>query len=462
MKLWQGRLNGKLNPVAESFNRSLGFDHRLGTVDVRGSLAWAGALHKAGLLDEKEFKQITGGLEQIKARISAGTLDIDAGDEDIHSAVERQLTELIGPTAGKLHTGRSRNDQVATDFRLWVMSAIRRIDEVLRDLQETLLQRAELDWGVVLPGYTHLQQAQPVLLSHWWLSHLWAFQRDRHRLQNVYREAEVCPLGCGALAGTGFEQIDRFKLSGALGFREPSPNSLDAVSDRDFVASFLFACSMIGVHASRLAEALILYSTREFGYMTLADDFSTGSSLMPQKKNPDPLELVRGKSGTLTGRLTGFLATLKALPSAYDKDLQEDKQPVFESADTVEAALEVLSGCIASLEVHQYRMYAAIDPQALATDMADALVSTGVPFREAYGLVGKAVRKAEEQGVLLNELPLQDWQALVPDFDPRLLDAMDIGMSLSRRAAFGGTAPEAVKEQLEIARGAQKVQLYRE
>ena len=460
MKLWQGRLTGKLNPSAESFNRSLGFDHRLGSVDVCGSIAWAEALQYAGLLEDRDAKQIIDGLEHIKAQISAGTLDVDAGDEDIHSAVERQLTEMIGPVAGRLHTGRSRNDQVATDFRLWVMAAIQRIDVQLCDLQDTLLQRAELDWGAVLPGYTHLQQAQPILLSHWWLSHFWALQRDRHRLHNLYKETEVCPLGCGALAGTGFEEIDRFRLSDALGFREPSPNSLDAVSDRDFVAGFLFCCSMIGVHASRMAEALILYSTREFGYMTLADDFSTGSSLMPQKKNPDPLELVRGKSGTLTGRLAGFLATLKALPSAYDKDLQEDKQPVFEAADTVEKALEVMSGCISTLIVHKSKMFAAIDPQALATDMADALVSTGIPFREAYSLVGQAVRKAEELGLLLNELPLTEWRALVPNFDFRLLDALDIDLSLSRRAAFGGTAPEAVREQLEIAKGVQKVKLY--
>lgn len=460
MKLWQGRLSGKLNPSAESFNRSLGFDHRMGSQDVSGSIAWAGALHKAGLLDENELKLIIDGLEQIKTQIEAGEPDIEAGDEDIHSMVERLLTEKIGPPAGKLHTGRSRNDQVATDFRLWVMEAAKRIEAQLTGLQRTLLKRAESDWGVALPGYTHLQQAQPVLLSHWWLSHFWALQRDRHRLHSVYEEARVCPLGSGALAGTGFEQIDRFELSDALGFREPSPNSLDAVSDRDFVAGMLFTCALIGVHASRLAESLILYSTREFGYVTLSDEFSTGSSLMPQKKNPDPLELVRGKSGTLTGRLTGFMTTLKALPSAYDKDLQEDKQPVFEAADTVEIMLEVLSGVIATLTVNQYRMYAAIDPQALATDMADALVSIGVPFREAYTLVGKAVRKAEEMDLLLNELPLKEWQEMVPGFDPRLLDAMDVGMSLSRRAAFGGTAPEAVKEQIEIARGALKVELY--
>lgn len=460
MKLWQGRLNGKLDPVAESFNRSLGFDYRLGVVDVQGSIAWAEALHQAELLDAEEVTLIVSGLERIKQDISAGTIEFGAGEEDIHSAVERLLTEMVGPTAGKLHTGRSRNDQIATDFRLWVMSAARQIDGKLGELQKTLLERAESDWQVVLPGYTHMQQAQPILLSHWWLSHLWAFQRDRLRISSIYKEAAVCPLGCGALAGTGFKKIDRFQLSNALGFREPSPNSLDAISDRDFAADFLYACSMIGIHASKLAEGLMLYATREYGYIKLADEFSTGSSLMPQKKNPDPLELVRGKSGMLMGRLTGFLATLKALPSAYDKDLQEDKQPVFDAADTLEMMLAVLSGCIASLSVDQHRMYTAIDPQALATDLADALVETGLPFRQAYAIIGQAVRKAEEAALALNELPLSEWQALVPNFDPHLLDALDVEKSLHRRAAFGGTAPEAVAEQLELARKAQTEQLY--
>jgi argininosuccinate lyase len=460
MKLWQGRLTGTLHPAAEAFNRSLGFDHRLATVDVRGSIAWAGALQSAGLLTDDEGRQIVSGLERIKAQVSAGTFDFDQGDEDIHSAVERQLTELIGPLAGKLHTGRSRNDQVATDLRLWVMGAIQRIEGYLTELQGALLTRAELDWGTVLPGYTHLQQAQPVLLSHWWLSHFWALQRDRHRLHNLFLETQVCPLGCGALAGTGFEEINRFQLTTALGFREPAPNSLDAVSDRDFAAGLLYACAMIGVHASRLAEALMLYSTREFGYMTLDDAFSTGSSLMPQKKNPDPLELVRGKSGTLTGRLAGFLATLKALPSAYDKDLQEDKLPVFEAADTVEKVLEVLSGVVSSLTVHAGHMRRSIDSQALATDLADALAGTGIPFRQAYALVGKAVRRAEELDLALDALPLAEWQQIQPGFDPRLLDALDLNNSLERRAAWGGTAPQAVKEQLEIAKGVLGVKLY--
>ena len=453
MKLWQGRLTGSMHPAAEAFNRSLGFDHRLAEVDVRASIAWAGALQQAALLNSQEASQITAGLEQIAAQVAAGTINFaQDDDEDIHTAVERRLIELIGPLAGKLHTGRSRNDQVATDLRLWVMDAIQRIEGGLKSLQAVLLARAEKDLGAVLPGYTHLQQAQPLLLSHWWLSHFWALQRDRSRLHTLSLETQVCPLGSGALAGTGFEYVDRFLLSQSLGFREPSPNSLDAVADRDFAAGFLFACALIGVHASRLSEALMLFATREFGYLALPDEFCTGSSLMPQKKNPDPLELARGKSGRLIGLLTGLLSTLKALPSAYDKDLQEDKLPVFEAADTIEMMLEVLAAVVEGLTVNSERMRQAVDLQSLATDMADALVGTGLPFRQAYALVGQAVRRAQELGISLEELPLAEWHTLLPGFDVRLLDALDIDLSLSRRAAWGGTAPHAVRQQLALAR----------
>ncbi len=267
--------------------------------------------------------------------MKAGTFAFTENDEDIHTAVERRLTELVGPVGGKLHTGRSRNDQVATDFRLWLQKASIRLDQVVQELQKTLLNRAETDLDVILPGYTHFQQAQPILLSHWWLSHFWALQRDRERLQQLAQRAAVLPLGSAALAGTTFP-IDRFALAKELGFSIPSQNSLDAVSDRDFAAEFLFWAALTGVHLSRMAEALILYSTIEYGFISMSDEYSTGSSLMPQKKNPDMLELTRGKAGTLTGLLTGFLSTLKGLPSAYDKDLQEDKTAVFEAADTME------------------------------------------------------------------------------------------------------------------------------
>jgi argininosuccinate lyase len=311
MKLWAGRLSGSMDSAVARLNDSLPFDQRLAGQDVRGSIAWARALAEAGVLAQAEADEIVSGLKAIAGEFESGEFVFAESDEDIHTAVERRLTELIGPLAGKLHTGRSRNDQVATDFRLWVLEAIERADAQLRDLQETLIVRAEQDMGVILPGYTHTQRAQPILLSHWWLSHLWAFQRDRQRLDAVSQRTAVSPLGSGALAGTAFP-VDRDALSHDLGFHSAAPNSLDAVSDRDFAAEFLFCAALIGLHLSRLSETLILYSAAEFGFIELDDAYSTGSSLMPQKKNPDPLELIRGKSGKLVGLLVGLLATLKA------------------------------------------------------------------------------------------------------------------------------------------------------
>jgi len=451
MKLWAGRLSGSVNEAVAKLNDSLPFDQRLAQQDVRGSVAWARALAQAGVLPSAEADEIVRGLQDIARELESGQFEFQDSDEDIHTAVERRLTERIGPVAGKLHTGRSRNDQVATDFRLWVMEAIAQTDAHLRNLQATLVARAEKDWGIILPGYTHFQRAQPILLSHWWLSHLWALQRDRERLHDLKRRMAVSPLGSGALAGTTFP-IDRDALSQSLGFDSAMPNSLDAVSDRDFAAEFLFCATMVGLHLSRLAEALILYSTAEFGFIALDDAYSTGSSLMPQKKNPDPLELTRAKSGKLIGLLTGLLSTLKALPSAYDKDLQEDKLPVFEAADTLEIVLPVMSGAIATLEVRADRMRAAVDAQMLATDLADYLVERGVPFREAHGAAGRAVKLAEGLGVMLTDLTLAEWQTIHPAFDSEVSQVFDLERALARRAAWGGTAPQAVREQLELAK----------
>ncbi len=453
MKLWAGRLSGSLDPVVAQLNASLPFDRRLARQDVRGSIAWARALARAGVLTPAEADEIVSGLEEIGREFESGQFVFVESDEDIHTAVERRLTERIGPLAGKLHTGRSRNDQVATDFRLWVLEAVDQADARLRALQAALIARAEKDWSVVLPGYTHLQRAQPILLSHWWLAHFWAFQRDRERLHDLGRRSRVMPLGSGALAGTAFA-IDRAALARDLGFDSPSPNSLDAVSDRDFAAEFLFCATLIGLHLSRLAEALILYATAEFGFVELDEAYSTGSSLMPQKKNPDPLELVRAKSGKLIGLLSGLLAMLKALPSAYDKDLQEDKPPVFEAADTLELVLPVMTGAIATLKVYTDRMRAAVDAQMLATDLADYLVERGVPFREAHRAVGQAVSRAEALGVALPQLPLAEYQAIQPAFGPDLFQVFEPDRALQRRAATGGTAPQAVREQLDLAKAA--------
>ena len=453
MTLWGGRFSENQNQLAAEFNNSLPFDWRLAAVDVRGSIAWALALARANVITALEAEQLVAGLNTIQDEIEDGRLDFNTGEEDIHTLIERRLGEIVGAVAGKLHTGRSRNDQVATDFRMWLMDAIEQVDTAVQNLQAVLIKRAELDleWSVLLPGYTHFQRAQPILLSHWWLSHFWPLQRDRERLGQLRDRTAVSPLGAGALAGTAFP-IDRAALAHDLGFSSASPNSLDAVSDRDFAAEFLFVAALLGVHLSKLAEALILYSTMEFGFIELAEAFSTGSSLMPQKKNPDPLELTRGKAGTLIGYLTGLLATLKALPSAYDKDLQEDKPAVFAAADTLRVMLPVVAGAIDTLTVHADRMQAALDANLLATDLADYLVLRGVPFREAHGLAGRAVKKTIELGISLDRLPFYEWKAISPLIEEDVASVFDFGASIDRRNVIGGTGRDAVKQQLEEAK----------
>ncbi len=453
MPLWGGRFAQSMDPAAWDLNASLAVDQRLAQQDVRGSLAWAAALHGAGVLSDDEHARIATGLQAVGAELTGGRFEFAPQDEDIHTAVERRLGELIGPAAGKLHTGRSRNDQVATDFRLWLLDTAPQIDQALAGLQAALVAQAETAGQLLMPGYTHLQRAQPVLLAHWWLAHFWPLQRDRQRLRQAAERAAVLPLGCGALAGTPLA-IDRAALAAALGFRQPAPNSIDAVSDRDFAAELLFCASLVGVHLSKLAEAVVLFSSAEFGFFELSDAYATGSSLMPQKKNPDVFELARGKAGTLIGLLTGLLATLKGLPSTYDKDLQEDKAAVFAAVDTLLGVLPVLAGALDSLTVRGKRMRQAIDPGLMATDLADYLVQKGVPFREAHAITGQAVRQAAELEVGLDALPLDSYQALCPAFAEDVYRVFDPLESAKRRRAVGGTAPEAVAVQLEQARQA--------
>ncbi len=451
MTLWGGRFEKKINPDAWQLNSSLEVDHRLAEEDVRGSLAWAKALRDAKVLDENDYKQISTGLLQIQKEFEEGSFEFLENDEDIHSAVERRLGQLIGSSAGKLHSGRSRNDQVATDFRLWAIRAIDQLVNLFRELQVVFVDRAESDFGVILPGYTHTQRAQPILLSHWWLAHFWAFQRDIERLQETLQRTSVLPLGSGAVAGTTFP-IDRAELAKELGFEKVAPNSIDAVADRDFVAEVLFCVALAGVHLSRLSEAVILFSSTEFGFFTLDDTFSTGSSLMPQKKNPDLFELGRGKSGKLIGLLCGFMTTLKGLPSAYDKDLQEDKAALFNAYDTIRTLLPALKGALQTLHLNPERMSAALDDSLFATDLADYLVERGVPFRHAHELVGQAVRIAEKEGIHLSKVPFQQYRELDEHFEEDLYQVFNPWRSIERRNAFGGTAPEAVREQLRLAR----------
>jgi len=449
-KLWGGRFTAGLDTYAARLNDSIGFDWRLAEVDIRGSLAWAKAIHQAGVLTEEEAGQICAGLEKVLAEVQEERFVIMPSDEDVHTAVERRLTELIGPAGGKLHTGRSRNDQVATDFRLWLLEAEDHLDALLREVQSSLLARAEADFGVVMPGYTHVQRAQPILLSHWWLGHFWPLSRDRERLNQARRRVSALPLGSGALAGTPV-LVDREFLASELGFDQVSLNSLDAISDRDVAAEFLFIAAMIGVHLSRLSEALILFSSAEFGFFDLPDAYATGSSLMPQKKNPDTLELTRGKAGSLIGKLTGLLATLKGLPSTYDKDLQEDKVPVFEAVDALAVMLPVMSGLLGSIRVRPEGLKRALDPAMLATDLADYLVAQGVPFREAHSLVGKVVRFAQEAGLPLDQVPLEDLRQISPVFTENVRQVFDFKASADRRAASGGTASAAVRQQIKQA-----------
>ncbi len=449
--LWHGRFANKTNADAFALNASISFDIRLAEQDVRGSIAWAEAIYKADVLDETEHAQIQAGLRQIKQEIQSDTFAVNPDDEDIHTAVERRLGEIIGALSGKLHTGRSRNDQVATDFRLWMLDHIPALDAALVDLQSALVERAEADFGMIMPGYTHLQRAQPILLSQWWLSHYPPLKRDQARLSELSRRVAVLPLGCGALAGCPYP-IDRVALSDALGFDEPAMNSLDAVSNRDFAAEFLFIAALIGTHLSKIAEQVILFTSAEFGFFELDDAYSTGSSLMPQKKNADPFELTRGKAGTLLGYLTGLMATLKGLPSTYDKDLQEDKIPVFAAFDTLTVMLPVIAGALRTLTIKPARMEAAIDASMMATDLADYLVERDVPFRQAHAISGEVVRAGIDKQKPLNELTLEEYQAINKVFDEKVYEVYDARASIAKRAAIGGTAPDAVKAQIERAK----------
>lgn len=451
MPLWGGRFDEPSDDDLRALNDSIGFDQRMYKQDIRGSMAYAKAIAAAGVITDAEAETLVGGLGQVLAEFEAGTFAFQVGDEDIHTAVERRLTEIVGTVGGKLHTGRSRNDQVATDFRLWVMDAIDELRPYIHDLQDALCEMAEANAETVMPGYTHVQPAQPITAGHWLMSTFWMLARDDERLEDARERTSVSPLGAGALAGTPFD-VDRAALAQALGFNSHSQNSLDAVSDRDFVAETLFALALVGVHLSRLGEDIVMYSNPLFGYITLNDRYSTGSSLMPQKRNADPMELARGKAGRLIGNLTGLLATLKGLPSTYNKDLQEDKEALFDSFDQLKLILPVVTAIIRTLKLNPEKMRAALDPAMLATDLADYLVGQGMPFREAHHVAGRAVRLAAEQGIAISELSLERLRTLSDLFSEDVAAVFDFDESVARRRAAGGTAPDAVREQIAAAR----------
>lgn len=447
-KLWGGRFTGETDPVMHAFNESLSYDKRMWKQDLRGSQAYARALVKCGILTDDEANAIVRGLEDVGSEWASGTFRVAPEDEDIHTANERRLKELIGPVAGKLHTGRSRNDQVATDMRMWLLDEVDALTELLTDLLRAMVQRAESEIDVLMPGYTHLQRAQPIRWAHWLLSHAAYFASDLARLRAMRARVSVLPLGAGPLAGNPFAGLDRDALAADLNFDTVGPNSMHSVADRDFVVETLMWSALFSVHASKIAEDLIIYSSSEFGFVQLSDAYSTGSSIMPQKKNPDSLELLRGKSGRMYGHLCGFMMSLKGIPSTYNKDLQEDKEPLFDTVDTTKACLQILTGVLSTMRIDAGKMHAALTPDMLATDLADYLVRKGIPFRETHHISGSAVKMAEDRGCALTDLSLDDLRTLHPAFGPDVESVWDWEQSVERRNAIGGTSRRAVREQI--------------
>ena len=448
MRLWGGRFAAGPAEALARLSVSVQFDWRLAPYDLLASRAHARVLHQAGLLDHDELARMLSALDDLDAAAANGSFRPTIEDEDVHTALERGLLERLGTLGGKLRAGRSRNDQVATDLRLYLRDQVRRIAERLAELEEALLGQAERHLDTAAPGMTHLQHAQPVLFAHQLLAHVQAVARDVDRLTDWDRRAAVSPLGAGALAGSSVP-LDPLATARELGFDRAAANSMDAVSDRDFVAELLFVAALVGVHLSRLGEEVVLWTTREFGWVELDDAFATGSSIMPQKKNPDVAELARGKSGRLIGHLAGFLATLKGLPLAYDRDLQEDKEPVFDAIDTLLLVLPAMAGMIATLRVNADRLAAAA-PQgfALATDVAEYLVRQGVTFREAHEAVGHLVVWCVVNGCELDAVPDQDLARISPHLTPQVRSVLSVTGALAARSGHGGTAPERVAEQL--------------
>ncbi|CAK1249488.1 Argininosuccinate lyase (ArgH) [Fructobacillus tropaeoli] len=450
-KLWGGRFTGKAAEWVDEFGASIGFDYRLAEEDLEGSLAHVKMLGQQGIISVEEAEQISAGLHDIQADLAAGKVEFSVANEDIHLNIESLLTKKIGPVAGKLHTGRSRNDQVATDFHLWVKHRLPAVKEAITELQQTLLDLAEKHADVVMPGYTHMQHAQPISYGHYLLAYFEMFQRDFERFEFNEKHTNMLPLGAAALAGTTFP-IDRRLVADELGFDAIYHNSLDAVSDRDFALEFLSNASILMVHLSRMAEELILWGTYEFNYIELSDNFSTGSSIMPQKKNADFAELVRGKTGHVFGSLMGLLTVMKGLPLAYNKDMQEDKAATFEVMDTILASVKVFTGMLSTMTVHADRMEAATkDDFSNATELADYLATKGVPFRQAHAVVGELVLKGIQTGQTLNEMSLADLQAADNHIEEDVYEELTSKAAVNRRTSLGGTAVANVLK--EISRG---------
>ncbi|WP_164669423.1 argininosuccinate lyase [Virgibacillus doumboii] len=451
-KLWGGRFTKATNQLVENFTASIEFDQQLAMEDIEGSIAHVTMLGEQEIITHAEANKIIEGLQTIAGKIAAGNVDLKVEDEDIHMNIERLLHEEIGPVAGKLHTGRSRNDQVATDFHLFVKQKTKEVMELVAQVQAAFVKQAEENSDVVMPGYTHLQRAQPVLFSHHMLAYFWMLERDKQRLEDSLKRTNWSPLGAGALAGTTFP-IDRERTASLLGFDYVYPNSLDAVSDRDFVLEFLSIASILMTHLSRLSEELIIWSSQEFGFIELDDSFCTGSSIMPQKKNPDVPELLRGKTGRVYGSLFSLLTVLKGLPLAYNKDMQEDKEGLFDTVKTLDGSLRLLAPMIETMKVKQENMYQAVEQDfSNATDIADYLVTKGLPFREAHAIIGRIVLYAIQQNKFLLRLTLEEYQSFSKLFDKDIFSVLEPKHVVDARNSIGGTARKQVVKQLEQAR----------
>jgi len=446
-KLWGGRFSGKTDPVMEKFNASISIDKRMWKEDIEGSIAYAKGLEKISIITTEERDTLVEGLAKIAKEWEINSFVLLPSDEDIHTANERRLKDIVGTVAGKLHTGRSRNDQVATDTRLWLRKEVNVISDHLQSLMKVFVERAEKEIEVLLPGYTHMQRAQPIRWSQWLLSHAWPLKEDLEKLGEMMPRINSLPLGCGAIAGNPFG-VDREFLAKELNFSSVIHNSLYGTKSRDFIAEFLFWCSLMMTHLSNWAEDLIIYSSKEFNFVSISDAYSTGSSLMPQKKNPDSLELIRGKCGRVFGKSAGFMMTLKGLPSTYNKDLQEDKEALFDAVDSVKGILQVACGTLATLTVNRNRCLDALSPDMLSTDVAYYLVRKGIPFREAHGLAGAAVQLAENKNVTLTALSLEEMKTIHEKFEEDFSQIWDYNVSVDQYTSTGGTSKTAVEKQI--------------
>ena len=448
-QMWGGRFASGPAAIMEAINASIGFDRKLYAQDIRGSLAHSEMLAETGIISAEDQRKIAHGLNTILSEIEAGTFEFSAKLEDIHMNVEARLADLIGASAGRLHTARSRNDQVALDFRLWVKDELQRVDAALVALIEAFLDRAQEHAATVMPGFTHLQTAQPVTFGHHCMAYVEMFARDLSRVRDAIERMDESPLGAAALAGTGFA-IDRHRTAKALGFREPTRNSIDSVSDRDFALEFMSTAAICATHLSRLAEEIVIWSTPQFGFVRLSDQFSTGSSIMPQKKNPDAAELVRAKTGRVNGHLIALLTVMKGLPLAYSKDMQEDKEAVFDAAETLDLMIAAMTGMVRDMEVNAAAMRrAAGSGYSTATDLADWLVrEAGLPFREAHHVTGRAVALAESRKQPLERLPLDDLREIDSRITADVFGVLSVSASVKSRSSFGGTAPQEVRRQI--------------